>query len=60
MMIRREITYLQVPCAITRNPVAVHTISGGVKVSAGSKLNVFREERILEEEIDRCDWVAIV
>ena len=59
-MMHGMITYLEVPCPITRNPVAVHAISRVVEILAGCKLNVLSEERVLEEEINRCDWIAIV
>lgn len=52
--------YLQVPCSITRNPLAVHAIPVRIEVFMWLVGNLPREKRILQEELDTFRRITVI
>ena len=53
-------THLQVPCPVTRNPIAINPVSQSIEVLARLEVNFTGKEGVPERKFDTFNWVTVV
>jgi hypothetical protein len=53
-------TYLEIPCAITRDPVTIHALSRGIEIFSRLVLDVSRKEGVLHDEFNAFNRISVV